>query len=542
MQALSGCRALSVVACSGDGRSGQSESTGSGAPSSAAADAARRAGERRRTRAQARQAHAPFLRRLWLVRAAGGGGPPGWPLGAPALALAAVVPRPLPDPARFRYWVDYQALASPESAALAERALQMLGGVRTGGPPKLDPVSAQKQKIKDYGYMHMGSWDLLLSITAKAMLAAEVLRPGQLVSIVPGCLAISRKTSLVRSLLNAYGPDVAFGLVPLTFKLPEELDDWAAWVRAHPGEASRLWMLKNNKQRGTGLRLVAAEDAFSACFETCTRPGLEGMRLYRWYLAQRYVTDPLLINGRKFGLRLWALVPGAQPLRAYLHANGLALFSSEPYRPEDAGKPCAAGVAAGHVTNYAQNENGDVWDLQRLAAHVGAGRWAGLWRQCLSASALVFAAALRRIQEVQAQMDLPPKSTFQYFGLDFLVDAALHPWLMEVNATPSMKVAHEDPATCNVIHDAKWPVVRDMFAMMMVGPQRFSQEPGGHEASLSEVEAELQLRGGFLPLMHLFPREDALPGLSIPWTPADAALAAWAAASPAYQAAAAAAT
>jgi hypothetical protein len=45
--------------------------------------------------------------------------------------------------------------------------------------------------------MHMGAWDLLLSITAKAMLAAEVLRPGQLVSIVPGCLAISRKTSLV---------------------------------------------------------------------------------------------------------------------------------------------------------------------------------------------------------------------------------------------------------------------------------------------------------------------------------------------------------
>ena len=52
--------------------------------------------------------------------------------------------------------------------------------------------------------------------------------------------------------------------------------------------------------------------------------------------TRRYITDPLLISGRKFGLRLWALVPGAQPLRAYLHANGLALFSSEPYRPEGA--------------------------------------------------------------------------------------------------------------------------------------------------------------------------------------------------------------
>ena len=40
-------------------------------------------------------------------------------------------------------------------------------------------------------------------------------------------------------------------------------------------------MLKNNKQRGTGLRLVKTREAFDACFETTTRPGLEGMILYR---------------------------------------------------------------------------------------------------------------------------------------------------------------------------------------------------------------------------------------------------------------------
>ena len=45
--------------------------------------------------------------------------------------------------------------------------------------------------------------------------------------------------------------------------------------------------------------------------------------------------------------------------------------------------------------------------------------------------------------------------------------------------------------------------------------------------SMSEVESELQLRGGFLPLMHLFPQEEEYPGLSIPWTPADQQLQAW---------------
>lgn len=42
--------------------------------------------------------------------------------------------------------------------------------------------------------------------------------------------------------------------------------------------------------------------------------------------------------------------------------------------------PCLSGVSmltagAGHITNYAQNENGDVWDLRRLAQHMGQTAW-----------------------------------------------------------------------------------------------------------------------------------------------------------------------
>lgn len=34
---------------------------------------------------------------------------------------------------------------------------------------------------------------------------------------------------------------------------------------------------------------------------------------------------------------------------------------------------------AGHITNYAQNENGDVWDLAQLAAHLGQSVWQVRW-------------------------------------------------------------------------------------------------------------------------------------------------------------------
>lgn len=67
-----------------------------------------------------------------------------------------------------------------------------------------------------------------------------------------------------------------------------------------------------------------------------------------------------------------------------------------------------------------------------------------------------------------------------------------------------------------------------------------AQEPSSQESSIADVEAELALRGGFHPLMHLFPSEEQLPGLAVPYTPADARLRDWMRGSGAYQAAAAA--
>ena len=84
------------------------------------------------------------------------------------------------------------------------------------------------------------------------------------------------------------------------------------------------------------------------------------------------------------------------------------------------------------MTNFAQNENGQVWNLERLKAHLGDKAFKKVWDQIERSVALTFAAALPRVNEVQSQMDLPPRSCFQYFGLDFLLDADLKAWLLEV--------------------------------------------------------------------------------------------------------------
>lgn len=123
--------------------------------------------------------------------------------------------------------------------------------------------------------------------------------------------------------------------------------------------------------------------------------------------AQQYVANPLLIQGRKFGIRVWVLVTGHNPLRVYMHTNGLVLFSTHRCEnlqclhcltrfllqihllitPLLVGLCCCrsyssdvwstdkGGVALGHVTNYAQNMDGMVWNLDQLQQHLGKDFW-----------------------------------------------------------------------------------------------------------------------------------------------------------------------
>lgn len=254
----------------------------------------------------------------------------------------------------------------------------------------------------------------------------------------------------------------------------------------------------------------------------------------------------MLIDGKKFGLRVWVLVSGTSPYRAYLHGNGLALFANDSFNmpeqatarqdtmqaelagllsvdPRDSQSPADAAskqslqiactgcerdmsaitsvhnLGSGHVTNLAQNEASTVWNMEQLRCHLGDSACDALWVQVSTGCKLTFKAASSQVARACKAMQAPSEACFQLFGLDFLLDSACKPWLLEVNASPSMKATHADIWTAEMLGREKAEVVTDMIQLLGLCVERFDPERR-RLSSAAAVKAELQRRGGFEPL------------------------------------------
>jgi hypothetical protein len=70
-------------------------------------------------------------------------------------------------------------------------------------------------------------------------------------------------------------------------------------------------------------------------------------------LLQRYLHNPYLIDDKKFDLRIYVVVTGVDPLRVYVHNEGLTRISTERYSLKDTGNRFA------HLTNYSINKKSD---------------------------------------------------------------------------------------------------------------------------------------------------------------------------------------
>ncbi|KAL0487641.1 tubulin polyglutamylase TTLL5 [Acrasis kona] len=196
------------------------------------------------------------------------------------------------------------------------------------------------------------------------------------------------------------------------------------------------------------------------------------------YAIQEYICNPYLINGHKFDLRLYVACTGIDPLRFYLHEDGLARFATQPYDENEINDRFS------HLTNYSLNRHSDdfvnnedpddeatghKWSLIALKRHimqeVGIVRYEKLMDDIRDLIVKTMISVEERINyKTKTVLDKRIDSCFELYGFDVMIDADLKPWLIEVNIMPSLSCS--SPLDRKI----KFKVLSELFHIVGVVP------------------------------------------------------------------------
>ncbi|CAE7889266.1 Ttll9, partial [Symbiodinium sp. KB8] len=176
------------------------------------------------------------------------------------------------------------------------------------------------------------------------------------------------------------------------------------------------------------------------------------------YIVQRYVDRPYTVGNKKFDCRLYTLVTSFTPLTVWLYRGGFARFSSARYDHsagtedlpgrgplwvgEAIGGPAGDSAPHMHLTNVAIQKKtaayaasgGSKWSMRNLKLFMASKHGLPAVNRLMGDIEALIIRSLLACQQVVIQ----DRHSFELYGYDVLWDESLKPWLLEVNASPSL--------------------------------------------------------------------------------------------------------
>uniref|UniRef100_A0A7S0RVH4 ATP-grasp domain-containing protein n=1 Tax=Chlamydomonas leiostraca TaxID=1034604 RepID=A0A7S0RVH4_9CHLO len=334
------------------------------------------------------------------------------------------------------------------------------------------------ESVDDYD----DSWDIYWASvgTVKNVFGADSgtrLQHGQLISHFPNHYELTRKDLMVKNIkrfqkqvrregkphgLTAEDLDI----IPATYVLPQ---DYALFVEEYRRAPNSTWIMKpSSKSQGKGIFLINKLSQIKKWSSNSSMPpALRNSS--ESYVVSRYVDNPLLIGGKKFDLRLYVVVTSYRPLTVYMSRLGFGRFCSAKYTTEE-GELDNEFV---HLTNVAIQKHAPGFDAAKgMKWSIHSLRHFMTTRHGAEASNELFHnmqnLIIRALLAVQPAM-INDKHCFELYGYDILIDQSLKPWLLEVNASPSLSASDTSDWTL------KFALLEDVLDIVDLESKR---EPG----------------------------------------------------------------
>jgi len=233
-----------------------------------------------------------------------------------------------------------------------------------------------------------------------------------------------------------------FSFVPREFLYPEEKGELNKFLKNNPDQ----WMIAKPSRGCGGEGIFLFKNKFQSPI------------LNNEFVVQKYISKPLLIENKKFDLRLYVLIKNLDPLEAYFCNEGLVRFCTEDYN-----EPTDENIDKlfMHLTNFTLNKENEnyVNPLEYGEENKGTKRLLSQFFEQLGneenintdyvkeqmvstirKTVVSLVPYLKAFGKKMIRNDIENIKCFQIIGIDIMLDEDCNAWLMEINANPSMNM------------------------------------------------------------------------------------------------------
>eukprot|EP00667_Euglena_gracilis_P010208 EG_transcript_10377 len=332
-----------------------------------------------------------------------------------------------------------------------------------------------------------GNFNVFWTDTSVLLTRVGKLKNFQRINHFPSMHVICRKNHLCTTLgkmRKAFPKHYCF--FPRTWTLKAQANEFRLHLKT-PKAAAKAYIFKPNAGcQGKGI--------------VVTRRPLDLLDEFEESVVQEYISNPLLIEGKKFDMRVYVLVTSVRHLSMFIYDEGLVRLCTEDYARPDQDNVDEQRV---HLTNYAVNKSSEKFFVpgDDAASDVGSKRDFAFLNRHLAALGVDVARVWSRIESLVVKTliaGLPelvhmynscfPHSNegftcFELLGFDVLLDENFRPWILEVNHSPSFNV------DTHIDYRIKKTMLTEVLQLLQVDySDRFRERQRDHDAFQARLE------------------------------------------------------